>query len=99
MKLTFLPKYVCPVAAWALVWASLPLQAQDHGHLSAGAVSQNNGAQTVWENGADFVASSGYVKTLDLTNSGRFAGYYQNNITLTALPATSAYGGPTAGAG
>jgi hypothetical protein len=69
------------------------LRAQ-HGHLDVGAVAQTNGAKAVWANAQNFIASSGYVKTLDPTNSGRFAGYFQNNITLTVLPATSAHGGP-----
>lgn len=68
--------------------------AQDHGHLNAGAASTNPGSQLIWDNGADFIASSGYVKTLDFTNAGRFAGHYQNNISLTALPATPPFGGP-----
>ena len=74
---------------------SLPtaLHAQ-HGHLNAGATGTNYQDQLIWANGADFIASSGYVKTLDYTNSGRFAGYYQQNITLTALPATLPFGGP-----
>jgi hypothetical protein len=74
------------------------LCAQDHGHLNVGAVAQTNGAQAVWDNGAAFTASSGYVKTLDYTNAGKYAGYYQNNITPTVLPATGPFGGPTAGA-
>jgi hypothetical protein len=81
---------------FACVFASAsPLaRGQDHGHLNAGAASANPGSQLIWDNGADFIATSGYVKSLDLTNSGRFAGFYQNNITLTALPATAAFGGP-----
>ena len=65
-----------------------------HGHLNVGAVGTNQNDQLIWANGADFVASSSYVKTLDYTNSGRYAGYYQQNITLTALPATPAHAGP-----
>jgi len=48
----------------------------------------------VWVNGADFVANSGYVKTLEYTNAGRFAGSYQGGITPTALPATATNSGP-----
>ena len=81
-----------------LVLSSRTLRAQDHGHLGAGAFGTNRNSQLHWENGADFIASSGYVKTFDYTNSGRFAGFYQNNITLTALPQTAAYGGPAPGA-
>jgi len=84
--------------ACGLLLSSPILRAQDHGHLNAGAVSTNLNARLNWENGADFIASSGYVKTFDYTNAGKYAGYYQNNITLAALPQTAAYGGPTAGA-
>jgi len=66
---------------------SLPLTLfAQHSHLNAGAVSTNQNAQLIWANGADFAASSGYVKTLEYTNDGRFAGYYQGGITPTALP-------------
>jgi hypothetical protein len=74
------------------------VRAQDHGHLNVGATSTSQNAQLNWNNGADFGATAGYVKTLDYTNSGKYAGYYQNNITLTVLPATADYGGPAVGA-
>jgi len=92
------PKLLNLALACGLFLSSPILRAQDHAHLNVGAVAPTNGAQAVWDNGPDFIASSGYVKTLDHTNSGRFAGYYQNNVTLTAFPATASYGGPTAGA-
>lgn len=74
--------------------SSLLLFGQDHGHLNVGATSTNQGAKLVWENGIIFATNSGYIKTLFLTNAGRYAGYYQQNITLTALPATADHGGP-----
>ena len=70
------------------------LRAQDHGHLNAGALSKGQGAPLYFANGPDFIATSGYVKTLAFTNAGRFAGYYQQNITLTALPVTALNFGP-----
>lgn len=73
-------------------------RAQDHGHLNIGAVSTNAGSALLWENGPDFISTSGYVKTLVSTNAGKYAGYYQGNITLTVLAQTPAYGGPMAGA-
>lgn len=69
---------------------------QDHGHLNVGAASTNYGAKLLWENGSIFATNSGYIKTLFLTNAGRYAGQYQQNITLTALPATAEHGGPAA---
>jgi hypothetical protein len=71
----------------------LPLLAQ-HAHLNAGAAGKNQNSQVIWDNAADFIASSSYIKTLDYTNSGKYAGYYQGGITPTALPATAANAGP-----
>ena len=65
-----------------------------HAHLNAGAVGTNQNDQLIWANGADFVASSEYVKTLDATNSGKYAGYFQGGITPTTLPATAVHAGP-----
>ena len=80
------------------VLSSPLLRAQDHGHLNVGAVSTNLNARLKWDNGADFVASSGYVKTFDYTNASRVAGHYQGNISLTSLPQTPGYDGPAPGA-
>ena len=65
-----------------------------HGHLDVGARGINQNDQLYFANGLDFIDSSGYVKTLALTNQGRFAGYYEGNISLTALAATAEHGGP-----
>src|SRR5688572_1657317 len=59
-----------------------------HGHLDVGAAGRNQNDRLVFANGAAFVDSSGYVKTLVFTNSARFAGYYQGSITPTALSST-----------
>src|SRR6185295_15637717 len=69
-------------------------RAQDHGHLRIAADSTNQGAQLYFYNGADFASTSRYVKTLQFTNAGKYAGHFQQNITLTVQAATSAYGGP-----
>jgi hypothetical protein len=76
----------------------LHLIAQDHGHLNAGALGTSQNDPLYFANGNDFIDTSGYVKTLTFTNGGRFAGYYQGNITLTALPTTAEHGGPDANA-
>jgi hypothetical protein len=68
--------------------------AQIHQHLNVGATSKAQNSQLIWANGADFAASSDYVNTMSLSNSGRFGGFYNGNITLTGLPATSDKGGP-----
>jgi hypothetical protein len=70
------------------------VNAQDHGHLNAGAESQTPGSKLIFANGADFATNSLYVKTLTFTNATKYAGFYQGNTTLTVLPATSDYAGP-----
>lgn len=90
MKLTFKSLLLLGGALFALPLAS---QAQ-HGHLNAGAAGHNQDDPLIWANGADFIASSGYIKTLTFTNEGRFAGYHEGGITPTALPTTANNGGP-----
>ncbi len=70
------------------------IEAADHGHLNAGALSPQQNAPLIWANGGNFIATAGYVKTLDFTNAGTYKSYFQQNITLTALPATAAHAGP-----
>lgn len=65
-------------------------------HLNAGAVGQNQNDQLVWANAAELASSSGYVQNLTLATSGRYAGYYNGNITFVALHNTDA-GGPALG--
>jgi hypothetical protein len=70
------------------------LQAQGHGHLNVGALGILQDDPLSFVNGPDFAAASGYVKTLNYTNAGRFAGHFQGNVTLTVLPATAEHAGP-----
>jgi hypothetical protein len=81
------------LAAGVALMAPCAILAQ-HGHLNIGAAGTNPGDRLIWDNGADFIDTSGYVKTLTYTNGGRFAGYFQQNITLTVLPATAEHAGP-----
>src|SRR5206468_3127937 len=67
---------------------------QDHGHLNVGAESQTVGSKLIFANGGNFATNSGYVKTLTFTNGTVYAGYFQGNTTLTALPVTPANAGP-----
>src|SRR5262245_42533351 len=92
MKASFLKHTLAP--ALALILGASPVAAQDHGHLRIAANSTNQGAQLYFYNGADFASTSRYVKTLVFTNAGRYANYFQQNITFTVQAATSAYGGP-----
>src|SRR5688572_31312794 len=75
------------------IWAA---HAQ-HGHLEVGARGWNQNDALVFDNGSVFVDSNGYIKTLVFTNAGRFAGYYEGNITLTALSSTLAANSPAPG--
>src|SRR5690349_1583178 len=68
--------------------------AQSHGHLNIGAVGTGQGDQLTFDNAAIFSTNTGYIMTLTHTNGGTYAGYYQGNITLTALAATPSFGGP-----
>lgn len=90
MKLTLKSLFVIGGALLVLPSTS----SAQHGHLNAGATGQVQGDQTIWANGADFIASSGYVKALNFASEGRFASYYEGGITTTALPTTEANAGP-----
>lgn len=67
-------------------------QAQDHGHLNVGAQTWTQGSRLVWENGAIFQQTARYVKTLNFGTNVRYAGFYEGNITLTALHSRDAFG-------
>ncbi len=75
--------------------ACAPLaRAQDHGHLNVGAAGTNQNEPLAFEHAEIFETASDYVKTLNYATSGTYAGYYQGNITLTAVAATPAHLGP-----
>jgi len=68
-----------------------------HGHLNAGAESWEQNAKLNFQNGADFLAGSGYVKTMVYSNSGTFASTYNGNISLTVLHSRDGLGGVVPG--
>lgn len=70
----------------------LGAQAQDHGHLNIGAAGHAQGSKLTWANGADFVDTSGYVKTFLTPVNVKYIGFLDGNITLTALHHTNALG-------
>ncbi len=92
MKLSHLEIYSSLVLT--TLFSAWPAQAQDHGHLRIGATNTAPGTPLYFYNGADFAAGSGYLKTLLFTNGGRYAGYFNQNITFTVQAATPPYGGP-----
>jgi hypothetical protein len=71
-----------------------PLSHGQHGHLNAGAVGTNLMDKLYFVNGAIFTPESGYVKPMNFMTSGTYSNYYAGNISITALPATLANGGP-----
>jgi|SRR6185503_8158172 hypothetical protein len=93
MKFSKSPLTLSSLALSLCIGASSAL-AQDHGHLRIGATNTAQGTPLYFYNGPDFAQSSGYVKTLIYTNAGRFAGYYQGNVTLTVQAATPDFSGP-----
>lgn len=72
----------------------LPVLAQDHGHINIGALGVNQNDPLIFDNASIFETTTNYVKTLTLATSGAYAGYYQGNITMTGLAATSDHAGP-----
>src|SRR4051812_21555944 len=72
-------------------------RAQDHGHLNVGAAGQSQGDKLIWSNGADFSASGAYVKTLLIATAQKYLGFFDGNITLTALHSIDAFGDPVVG--
>jgi hypothetical protein len=87
------PKIILTFAL-TLLCCARHTQGQDHGHLRIAARGTNQGAQLYFYNGADFASTFGYVKTLTFTNGGRYADYYQGNVTLTVQASTANFGGP-----
>ncbi len=73
---------------------ALVAQSQDHGHINIGSAGVNQNDPLIFDNAAIFEVATNYVKTLTLAMSGTYSGYYQGNITFTALAATPAHAGP-----
>src|SRR5688572_29565169 len=82
------------IAAIGVAAAASNAFGQSHGHLNIGAVGTHQGDPLTFDNGAIFQTNTGYILTLNYTNGGTYAGYYQGNVTLTGLAATPAHGGP-----
>lgn len=81
-------------AAALCLFLSWSASAQDHGHFYVGATTPSQGAQLVIQNAADFINTSDYVKTLNFTNGGRYAGFFEGNITFEAKSSTDVFGDP-----
>ncbi len=75
------------VALLALGLAVSGAQAQ---HINAGALGTTQGSQLYFGNGASYVNTSGYTRSLNYSNSGTFAGWFNNSSpTFTALAQTT----------
>lgn len=86
-------KYISSGIIAGLLLGGNTVQAQ---HLNVGAIGQNQNDALVWANADELAHSSGYVKALTPATSGRYAGLYNGNITLTSLHNTDS-GGPAPG--
>lgn len=78
--------------AGALLLAAHGASAQ---HLNVGAAGQNEGDALTWDT-HELGDVSTFAKQLTLSTSGRYAGFYNGNLTLTSLHNTDA-GGPALG--
>lgn len=85
-------KYLSLVAS--SLFLAVSTFAQDHGHLNVGAVNTNQNGQLIFDNADAFSTTNGYIKTFLYATTGKYAGRYEGNITLTALAGTPAHLGP-----
>lgn len=81
----------------ALLALTLTAAHAQHAHLNAGAVAQTQGAQMTWDNAAEHNVASAWVRVLSFATTGRYAGRYEGNITLTAMHSVDAFGAPVPG--
>ena len=77
-----------------LVLVPFVVCAQDHGHINIGAAGVNQNDPLIFDNRDIFETATNYVKTLTFATSGNYTNYYQGNITMTGLAATSEHSGP-----
>src|SRR5688500_13869203 len=81
------------IVAMGLAFDAHQAQAQ---HINAGAVGTNQGSQLYFQNGANFVNTSGFVASMNYSNSGTYAGSYNiGGPSFTALARTNASGPPS----
>ncbi len=96
------PNFVISTAI--ALFAGIFAASAQHGHLNAGAdptqpSPYNNpavGSQLFFVNGSSFAASSGHIRTMNLSSSGTYSGTFNGGLTPTSLPATITNGGPSA---
>lgn len=65
-----------------------------HLHFVAGAPDTNQNTKLIAVNGAEFLSTSGYVRTLSFSNNGTYAGYYNASSPFIVAAATAQFGGP-----
>lgn len=62
-------------------------------HVNAGALNQSAGSQLYFANGASYVASSGYTFSMNYSNTGTYAGFFNTGSpTFTSLSYSNAVG-------
>jgi hypothetical protein len=84
------------VAVLCFLLQTANAQSDGHLHIAAGATAPNPSGKLFFENGANFVASSGYTFPATLRPVGQtYGGYYVvDNVTFLGLAATEDLGGP-----
>lgn len=93
MKITFRIRQKWSLAVLGLGLATSQIQAQ---HINAGALSQTQGSQLYFDNAATYVYTSGFARSLNYSNSGQFAGWFNHsNPSFTAHAITNLSGPPS----
>ena len=87
MKTKLSQKWSLAALALGLGLALSSVQAQ---HINAGAFNTNQGSQLYFGNGASYVNTSGYTRSLNYSNSGQFASWFNSSSpTFTAAAQTT----------
>lgn len=83
------------LAVFGLIAFAGHLQAQGHYHLFVAAFGTNQNDQLYFDDENELATNYAFVSTLNYTNAGVYAGYFQpGGITVAILARTAANGGP-----
>lgn len=85
IKLSISQKWLAALLALGLAVSGAQAQ-----HINAGALGTTQGSQLYFGNGASYVNTSGYARSLNYSNSGTFAGWFNSSSpTFTAAAQTT----------
>ncbi|HMP82896.1 MAG TPA: hypothetical protein PKA41_09375, partial [Verrucomicrobiota bacterium] len=79
------------ISAQAILAVSNSANAQAHYHLHVAAAGKKQGDTLRFDDSDQISASHGFVSTLHFTNSGRFAGYFQGNLTTDVFSTSESH--------